>query len=250
MITKRLIPCLDVDKGKVVKGKKFVEICEAGDPLLLAKEYARQGADELVLLDITASHEGRNIFLDVVNTVAKQVFIPFTVGGGITSLTQMRQLLLAGADKVSINTAALQDPRLIKAAASMFGSQCVVVAIDVIKNEDSWSVYSHGGRKPTGRDAIAWAKEAEAHGAGELLVTSMDCDGTKQGYDLVLLKTLAQTVNIPIIASGGVGSWKHIRDAFLVGNADAALMASILHFKETTIPEIKTQLKQTGILVR
>ncbi len=250
MMTKRIIPCLDVDRGRVVKGTQFVDIRYAGDPVALAKAYAQQGADELVLLDITASIEHRDTMLDLVKSVAKEVFIPFTVGGGIRSIHHIRALLLAGADKVAINTAALQDEQLIRAAADLFGSQCIVLAMDVKQSPQGWRVYSHGGHKPTDKEAIAWATAAERLGAGEILLTSIDRDGTRRGYDLELLQSLTARLQIPVIASGGVGCWEDVRDAFTIGNADAALMASILHDGEYTIPELKRLLDAAGVAIR
>ena len=250
MITKRLIPCLDVDKGRVVKGKKFVDIKDAGDAIELAKKYEKDGADELVFLDITASSDGRDIFLDLVKSVAQQIFIPFTVGGGIRSIQNIRQLLLAGADKVALNTAALETPVLIREGAAACGSQCMVVAIDVKKTGSGWSVFSHGGRKATGRDAVEWALEVERLGAGEILLTSIDRDGTKSGYDLELIQLLTRKLTIPVIASGGVGSWEDIRDAFLIGQADAALMASIVHSGEYTMTQLKKLLSEANISIR
>ena len=250
MLSKRIIPCLDVDCGRVVKGTKFVNIKDAGSPVELAREYDRQGADELVFLDITASHENRNIMRDVVEEVAKQVFIPLTVGGGIRTIEDIRMMLNAGAEKVSINTAAIQTPQVITEAAKRFGSQCVVVAIDARKNGKRWEAYSHGGRRPTGLDAVEWAKKVEKLGAGEILLTSMDMDGTKQGYDLELTKKVSEAVNIPVIASGGVGELKHILEGFTIGKADAALAASIFHYKKYTIKQVKDYLKRNGVCVR
>jgi cyclase len=256
MLAKRIIPCLDVTEGRVVKGVKFVDLKDAGDPAELAAYYDREGADELVFLDITASAEKRYIMLEVVKKVAEKIFIPFTVGGGINDIETMRKLLAAGADKVSINTAAVNNPNLIKNAADKFGSQCVVVAIDAEKVQsptskvDKWEVYTHGGRTPTGMDAVEWAKKAEGLGAGEILLTSMDRDGTKDGYDLELTRAVADAVEIPVIASGGAGTMEHIYEAFIKGGADAALMASLLHYHELTIKEIKDYLANKGISVR
>ncbi|MFA5839180.1 MAG: imidazole glycerol phosphate synthase subunit HisF [Candidatus Margulisiibacteriota bacterium] len=258
MLAKRIIPCLDVTEGRVVKGTKFVNLKDAGDPVELAAYYDKEGADELVFLDITASSDKRYIMLDVVRRTAEKVFIPFTVGGGINDVETMRKLLSAGADKVSVNTAAINDPTLISKGAEKFGSQCIVVAIDAKMNTEHqthnselrWDVYTHGGRKPTGMDAVEWAIKAEKMGAGEILLTSMDCDGTKNGYDLALTKAIADAVNIPVIASGGAGTLEHIYEAFIKGNADAALLASLLHYKELTIKEIKDYLGDRGITVR
>lgn len=250
MLGKRIIPCLDVTEGRVVKGTKFVNLKDAGDPVELAAYYDQEGADELVFLDITASSDKRYIMLEVVKKVAEKVFIPFTVGGGIKDLVTMRELLAGGADKISINTAAINDPQLITKAAEKFGSQCVVVAIDAKRSGDHWEVYTHGGRTPTGRDAIQWAKEAEKLGAGEILLTSMDKDGTKDGYDLELTRAIADALVIPVIASGGAGKTEHIWLAFVQGHADAALLASLLHYRELTIKEIKDYLENKGITVR
>ncbi|MEJ7554285.1 MAG: imidazole glycerol phosphate synthase subunit HisF, partial [Aquificaceae bacterium] len=232
MLAKRIIPCLDVDKGRVVKGVRFLNLVDAGDPVEVAKVYEEQGADELVFLDITASAEDRKITLDVVKRVAEEVFMPFTVGGGISSLEDMRRLLEAGADKVSINTSAVKNPQLIYEGAKKFGSQCIVVAIDAKRRGNGWEVYIHGGRTPTGLDAIEWAKKAESLGAGEILLTSMDRDGTKSGYDIELTRAVSEAVNIPVIASGGAGSMEHFYEAFVLGGADACLAASLFHFKE------------------
>ena len=235
-VAKRIIPCLDVDQGRVVKGVNFVDLVDAGDPVEQARFYDAAGADELVFLDITATHEGRGIMREVVRRTADQVFIPLTVGGGLRTIEDMQAMLHAGADKVSINSAALNDPALITRGADAFGSQCIVVAIDAKRVSDDplrWDVYTHGGRNPTGRDALAWAIEAEERGAGELLVTSMDRDGTKQGYDLDLLRTLAERITIPVIASGGAGTLEHLRDGLTRGRADAVLAASIVHLRNT-----------------
>jgi imidazole glycerol-phosphate synthase subunit HisF len=250
MLAKRIIPCMDVDKGRVVKGIKFVNIKDAGDPVELAKEYNRQGADELVFLDITASHEKRDIMKEVVKDVAKQVFIPFTVGGGIRTIADMREILNAGADKVSVNTAAVKNPKLISEGAKKFGSQCIVLAIDAKRNRNSWEVYVHGGRTPTGIDAVEWAKKGRELGAGEILLTSMDTDGTKEGFDIELTRTISNAVNIPIIASGGVGTLEHFYDAFTEGKADAGLAASIFHYGEYTIDDVKKYLAKKGVCVR
>ncbi len=251
MLAKRIIPCLDVKNGRVVKGVKFVELRDAGDPVDCAIAYDREKADELVFLDITASHEERKILIEVVGKVAESIYIPFTVGGGIRNTQDIRELLKAGCDKVSINTSALENPNFIKEASSRFGNQCIVLAIDA-KREGvkGWGVYSHGGRKPAGRDAIEWAKEGESLGAGEILLTSMDRDGTKEGYDLELLKKISQSVRIPVIASGGAGKLEHFSDAFTKGEADACLAASIFHFGEIKILEIKSYLQGKNIPVR
>jgi len=251
MLAKRIIPCLDVTEGRVVKGVKFVDLKDAGDPVELAAYYDKEGADELVFLDITASSDKRYIMLEVVKRVAEKVFIPFTVGGGIKDVETMREILAGGADKVSVNTAAVQDPNLIKIASDKFGSQCVVVAIDAKKTSaQKWEVYTHGGRTPTGLDAVEWAKKAEKLGAGEILLTSMDRDGTKLGYELELTRAIADAVNIPVIASGGAGTPEHIYEAFVRGKADAALLASVLHYREMTIKEIKDYLENKGVTVR
>jgi len=250
VLAKRIIPCLDVDEGRVVKGVNFVDIRDAGDPVELASLYDEKGADELVFLDITASSDKRKIMLDIVRRTAEEVFIPFTIGGGIRSTEDMRELLNAGADKVSINSAAVKNPELIQQGARKFGSQCIVVAIDAKREGNSWTVYIHGGRKNTGRDAVDWAQEAEELGAGEILLTSMDGDGTKDGYDLELTRAIAEAVNIPVIASGGAGNLEHIKEAFTEGRADAALAASIFHFQEYTIQEVKDYLEAEGVNVR
>ena len=250
MLAKRIIPCLDVDKGRVVKGVRFLNLVDAGDPVEVAKVYEEQGADELVFLDITASAEDRKITLEVVKRVAEEVFMPFTVGGGISSLEDMRRLLEAGADKVSINTSAVKNPQLIYEGAKKFGSQCIVVAIDAKRKGNGWEVYIHGGRTPTGLDAIEWAKKAESLGAGEILLTSMERDGTKSGYDIELTKAVSKAVNIPVIASGGAGSMEHFYEAFVLGGADACLAASLFHFKEISIPELKGYLASKGVPVR
>lgn len=250
-LAKRIVPCLDVDQGRVVKGVRFVDIVDAGDPVEQAQFYDAAGADELVFLDITATHENRGIMRDVVRRTADQVFIPLTVGGGLRSVEDMRSMLQAGADKVSLNSAAIRDPNLIARGAAAFGSQCVVVAIDARRREDGgWEVYTHGGRKATGLDAVEWAVEAERRGAGELLVTSMDRDGTKDGYDVELLEAITSRVSIPVIASGGAGTLEHLRDGLAEGGADAVLAASIFHFREYTVEEAKSFLESAGVTVR
>lgn len=251
MLTKRIIPCLDVHNGRVVKGVNFVDLKDAGDPVEIAKAYDAAGADELVFLDITASSDARNIILDLVHKTAEQVFIPFTVGGGIRTVEDFREILKAGADKISVNSAAIKRPELISEAAYKFGSQCVVVAIDAKRTpEGGFSVYLNGGRVDTGIDAIGWAKQAEALGAGEILLTSMDADGTKNGYDLNLTKAVSDSVGIPVIASGGAGALPHFYDAITEGGADAVLVASLFHYKELEIKEVKEYLKTRGIPVR
>jgi len=250
MLAKRIIPCLDVDKGRVVKGVKFQNLRDAGDPVEVAKGYEEQSADELVFLDITASAEERKIMIEVVQRVAETVFIPFTVGGGVSSLEDIRTLLSAGADKVSINTAAVKNPQLIYESAKRFGSQCIVVAIDAKRSQRGWEVYIHGGRTPTGLDAVEWAKRVESLGAGEILLTSMDADGTKKGYDIELCRAVASAVSIPVIASGGAGTMEHFYEVFTQTNADAALAASLFHFKEVSIPGLKAYLKNKGVHVR
>jgi cyclase len=274
MLTKRIIPCLDVTEGRVVKGTRFVNLRDAGDPVEVAAVYDREGADELVFLDITASHERRRIMIDVVARTADQVFMPLTVGGGIRRLEDIRDLLKAGADKVSLNTAAVQEPSLVQRAAERFGSQCIVLAIDAKRRAEShntagspamagqqaaggkeslglaWEVYVHGGRTPTGKDAVAWAVEGEKLGAGEILLTSMDRDGTKDGYDLELTRAIAETVSIPVIASGGAGTLEHLHQGLVAGKADAVLAASIFHYREFTIPEAKRYLALRGVPVR
>jgi imidazole glycerol-phosphate synthase subunit HisF len=252
-LAKRIIPCLDVDAGRVVKGVRFLDIRDAGDPTEVARRYDEQGADELCFLDITASHDGRDTMVAVVEAVAAEVFIPLTVGGGIRTLRDIRVLLNAGADKVSINSAAVQDPGLIREASGRFGAQCIVVAIDarrVAGEVGRWQVYTHGGRRPTGLDAIDWAVAVEASGAGEILLTSMDRDGTQDGFDLDLTRAIAQAVAIPVIASGGVGNLDHLVDGVRIGKADAVLAASIFHFGTYTIPEAKAHLRAAGIEVR
>lgn len=250
MYAKRIIPCLDVKNGRVVKGTSFVNLRDAGNPVECAIEYDKQGADELVLLDITASSDARNIMVDIVSQVADNIFIPFTVGGGIRTVEDFTQILRAGADKVSINSSAIKRPDLINEAAYKFGSQCVVVAIDAKRNGKSWEIYINGGRIPMGIDAIEWAKEAEKRGAGEILLTSMDCDGQKQGYDIELTRAVSESVGIPVIASGGAGALSHFKDAFTAGKADAVLAASLFHFGEIPIPTLKEYLNQENIPVR
>ena len=249
-LAKRVISCLDVDAGRVVKGVNFVNLRDAGDPVEIARRYDEQGADELCFLDITASAAGRDTIVHVVEAVAAQVFIPLTVGGGVRSVQDVRRLLNAGADKVSINTAAVQDPSLVAAAAGRYGAQCIVVAIDAKRAGDHWEVFTHGGRKPTGLDAVDWARRMEAAGAGELLLTSMDRDGTREGFDLELTRAVCGTVDIPVIASGGVGSLDHLADGVLVGGADAVLAASIFHYGEYTVREAKLLMAGRGIEVR
>jgi len=252
MLAKRIIPCLDVKDGRVVKGTNFVGLKDAGDPVELAKAYDREGADEIVFLDITASHEKRDIITDIAGRTAEEVFIPFTVGGGIRTIDDFRKILKTGADKVSINTSALQNRKVITKAAERFGSQCVVVAIDAKRSADgkSWEVYTHGGRNATGIDAVSWAVEAAKLGAGEILLTSMDGDGMQMGYDLELTRAVADAVGIPVIASGGAGTLEHIYDALTAGGADAALVASIVHYKVFTIKQIKDYLAERGVIVR
>ncbi|MBI5300675.1 MAG: imidazole glycerol phosphate synthase subunit HisF [Chloroflexi bacterium] len=262
MLAKRIIPCLDVKDGRVVKGVNFVQLRDAGDPVEQARIYDAAGADELTFLDITASHERRDILLDVVRAVADQVFIPFAVGGGVRTVEDFRAILLAGVDKVAVNTAAVENPSVITEAAERFGSQCVVVAIDAKRRrtEDggrttstsplSWQVFTHGGRTPTGIDAIEWAREMERRGAGEILLTSMDRDGTKDGYDLELTRAIADTVSIPVIASGGAGRIEHFADGIIKGHADAVLAASLFHFGELTIGQVKDYLASRGVPVR
>ena len=251
MYAKRIIPCLDVKNGRVVKGTSFVNLVDAGDPVECAKQYDRQGADELVFLDITASSDSRDITIDMVEKVADTIFIPFTVGGGIRSVDDFNALLRAGADKVSVNSAAVHRPDLISEAAYKFGSQCVVAAIDAKRRpEGGWEVYIHGGRKPMGLDAVQWAVECERRGAGEILLTSMDGDGQKKGYDLALTKAVSESVGIPVIASGGAGALEHFYDAFTEGKADAVLAASLFHFGEIPIPTLKQYLNGKGISVR
>lgn len=250
MLTKRIIPCLDVKDGRVVKGVNFVSLRDAGDPVAIAAAYNDHKADEIVFLDITASHERRPIFIDVVKATAEKVFMPLTVGGGIRDLEDIRNLLKAGADKVSINSAAVKNPPLIQEAAERFGSQCIVVAVDAKRNQDHWDVYIHGGRVKTDKEAIAWVREAAALGAGEILLTSMDADGTKNGYDLELTKTVSEAVSIPVIASGGAGTLKHFADVLTLAGADAALAASVFHYNEIPIVKVKQYLKGKGIPIR
>ncbi len=252
MLAKRLIPCLDVHRGRVVKGVNFVNLQDAGDPVAQAAVYDAEGADELVFLDITASHEGRDTILDVVRGVAETVFIPFTVGGGVRSVDDMRLLLQAGADKVAVNTAAVETPDVIDAGAERFGAQAIVVAIDARRRADGggWEVVTHGGRQPRGLDAVEWAAEMARRGAGEILLTSMDKDGTKDGYDLALTQAVADAVPIPVIASGGAGTLAHFAEALTVGHADAALAASLFHYRELSIGEVKAYLAQQGVTVR
>jgi cyclase len=254
MLAKRVIPCLDVDRGRVVKGTNFLNLRDAGDPVAVAARYEQDGADELVFLDITASHEGRDIMLDVVRRTAEQVFMPLTVGGGIRTIEDIRALLLAGCDKVSINSAAVRDPEFVRAAALRFGSQCIVVNIDpkrvVRDGREIWEVHINGGRIGAGLEAVAWARQVEALGAGEIVLTSMDADGTKDGYDLEMTAAVSEAVSIPVVASGGAGRPEHLADAVTVGNADAALAASIFHFGEYTIQQTKQIMAQRGIAVR
>ncbi|MCE9625185.1 MAG: imidazole glycerol phosphate synthase subunit HisF [Deltaproteobacteria bacterium] len=250
MLTKRIIPCLDVKDGRVVKGTKFLNLVDAGDPVAVAEEYERQGADELTFLDITASHEKRDIILDVVEKTAEKCFMPLTVGGGVRNLDDIRNLLHAGADKVSINTAAVQDPDFVRRASDKFGSQCIVVAVDAKRSLDGWEVFIHGGRTPTGLETPLWCHKMEKFGAGEILLTSMDRDGTKSGYDIDLLQAVSDQVTIPVIASGGVGSLEDIYEGLTTGEADAALAASIFHFKEMTVGRVKEYLSEKGVLVR
>ncbi|WP_049627474.1 imidazole glycerol phosphate synthase subunit HisF [Bacillus sp. JFL15] len=252
MITKRIIPCLDVKEGRVVKGIQFLGLKDAGDPVELAEAYDREGADELVFLDISASHEGRKTMTDVVEQVAAKLAIPFTVGGGINQLSDMKRMLRAGADKVSVNTAAVLRPELITEGAEFFGSQCIVAAIDAKYDEysDCYKVYTHGGRKKTEWEVTAWAKEAVKRGAGEILLTSMDADGEKTGFNHTLTKLVSHAVPVPVIASGGAGSARHMLEAFTIGEADAALAASIFHYKETSIKEVKDYMKKHGVNVR
>jgi cyclase len=245
-----VIPCLDVDAGRVVKGTNFVELRDAGDPVELAARYDLEGADELVFLDITASSDNRATTIEMVHRVAEQVYIPFTVGGGIRTLEDARRMLRAGADKVSVNTAAVERPELISEIAAEFGAQCVVCAIDAKRSADSWEVYLHGGRTPTGIDAIEWAQEAVRRGAGEILLTSMDRDGTREGFDLDLTQAIVDAVTVPVIASGGVGSIEHLVEGVAVGRADAVLAASIFHFREHTVAEAKSEMAAAGIQVR
>jgi len=252
MLTKRIIPCLDVKGGRVVKGVQFLELRDAGDPVEIAEMYDRQGADELTFLDITASSDQRDIIIDVVRRTAERVFMPLTVGGGVRTVDDIRRLLNAGADKVSINTAAVHRPEFVQESAERFGSQCTVVAIDArrVPGEDRWEVYTHGGRNATGIDVLEWAQRMEEYGAGEILLTSMDCDGTKDGYDLPLTRNVVDAVSIPVIASGGVGNLEHLYDGFVRGGASACLAASIFHYREYTIGEAKEYLRQKNVAVR
>ena len=253
-LAKRIIPCLDVDKGRVVKGVQFVDIRDAGDPVEVARRYNEQGADEITFLDITASHEARDTTLHLVERMAGEVFIPLTVGGGVRGLQDIRNLLNAGADKVAINSAAIHDPDFVREAAQRFGSQCIVVAIDAkqVEQGDSprWEIFTHGGRKPTGINAIEWAEKMTAYGAGEILLTSMDRDGTKNGFDLSLTSRISGAVHVPVIASGGVGNLQHLVDGIIEGKADAVLAASIFHFGEHTVPEAKRYMAERGVNVR
>ena len=250
MLTKRIIPCLDVKAGRVVKGTQFLDLQDAGDPVEVARTYDSEGADELCFLDITASHENRSIILNVVARTAEQVFMPLTVGGGISATDDIRALLKAGADKVSINTGAVNRPEFVREAAEMFGSQCIVVAIDAKRVGDHWEVFTHGGRNATGIDACVWAERMERYGAGEILLTSMDRDGTKAGYDLALTRAISDRVGIPVIASGGVGNLEHLYEGLTQGRASAALAASIFHFREYSIGECKNYLAARGVAVR
>jgi cyclase len=250
MLTRRIIPCFDVDRGRVVKGVSFVELRDAGDPVELARVYEQEGADELVFLDITASSDDRSTVYDMVAATAEQVFIPFTVGGGIRSPLDMKMMLELGAEKVSINTSAIQNPDLINEGAYRFGSQCIVVAIDAQKSQEGWEVFTHGGRNPTGMDAVAWAVEAASRGAGELLLTSMDADGHQRGYDVGMLRAISEAVPVPIIASGGAGGPEHMVAALTEGKADAVLAASIFHFGTYSIREVKEHLAAAGLPVR
>jgi cyclase len=250
MLTRRIIPCFDVDRGRVVKGVSFVELRDAGDPVELARVYEQEGADELVFLDITASSDDRSTVYDMVAATAEQVFIPFTVGGGIRSPLDMKMMLELGAEKVSINTSAIQNPDLINEGAYRFGSQCIVVAIDAQKSQEGWEVFTHGGRNPTGMDAVAWAVEAASRGAGELLLTSMDADGHQRGYDVGMLRAISEAVPVPVIASGGAGGPEHMVAALTEGKADAVLAASIFHFGTYSIREVKEHLAAAGLPVR
>jgi cyclase len=250
MLAKRIIPCLDVKAGRVVKGVKFVELKDAGDPVEVARTYDADGADELCFLDITASHEERKILLDVVSRTAEQVFMPLTVGGGVRTLADIRSLLKAGADKVSINTAAVQRPEFVKEAAQRFGTQCIVVAIDAKRVGDGWHVFTHGGRNASGIDAVTWARTMESYGAGEILLTSMDCDGSKAGYDLALTRAVSEAVRLPVIASGGAGNLQHLYEGFTEGKAAAVLAASIFHYREFTITQAKEYLRGRGVAIR
>ena len=251
MVSKRIIPCLDVKDGRVVKGVRFVNLRDAGDPVEVAKKYSEEGADEITFLDITASHEKRKTMIDMVERTASEVFVPLTVGGGLRTVEDVRELLLAGADKVTINTAAIADPDFVRRASDRFGSQCIVVAIDARRrNNGGWEVFTHGGRNPTGIDAVGWAAKMEDFGAGEILLTSMDRDGTEDGYDLQLTRSISETVGIPVIASGGAGRLEHLLEAVEAGRADAVLCASIFHYGKYSINEAKEFLSERGVLVR
>ncbi len=250
MLAKRVIPCLDVKNGRVVKGTQFVDLKDAGDPVENAMAYDQQGADEIAFLDITASYEKRDILIDIVRRTAEEIFIPLTVGGGVRSLEDIRRLLKAGADKVSINTAAVKDPHFVERASKRFGSQCIVIAIDAKRKGEGWEVYTHGGRVPAGVDAVLWAKRMEEKGAGEILLTSMDRDGTKDGYDIELTRTISEKVSIPVIASGGVGTLEHLYEGLILGKASAVLAASIFHYREYTVQQVKEYLKEKGVTVR
>ncbi len=254
MLAKRIIPCLDVNEGRVVKGTNFVNLRDAGDPVEAAELYDGQGADELTFLDITASSDARDIIIDVVRATAERVFMPVTVGGGVREIADVRKLLLAGADKVSINTAAVDRPEFVQEAAQRFGSQCIVVAVDAKRRgenpDDGWEVYTHGGRNPTGIDTLEWVRRMQAMGAGEILLTSMDCDGTKNGFDIPLTRAVAEAIEIPVIASGGAGNAEHMAESLTAGKADASLAASIFHFRETTVREVKEILAKRGVPVR
>lgn len=255
MLAKRIIPCLDVKAGRVVKGVNFENLRDAGDPVEIARRYDAEGADELVFLDITASHENRGILLDVVRRTAEEVFMPLTVGGGVRNPDDIRVLLKSGADKVSLNTRAVENPQVLREGAERFGSQCIVLAIDAKRKDPSdpskgWEVYTHGGRKATGRDAVEWAQEGVSLGAGEILLTSMDCDGTKNGFDLALTSAVSGTVTVPVIASGGVGTLQHMADGVTLGKADAVLAASIFHYREFTVRQVKEFMRSQGIPVR
>jgi len=250
LLAKRIIPCLDVKDGRVVKGTQFVDLKDAGDPVEIAKVYDQQGADEIAFLDITASYERRDILLDIVQRTAEEIFIPLTVGGGVRRLEDIRTLLKAGADKVSVNTAAVKDPQFVERASKRFGSQCIVIAIDAKRKGDTWEVFTHGGRVPTGLDALLWAKKMEDLGAGEILLTSMDRDGTKDGYDIDLTRSISDQVSIPFIASGGVGTLDHLYEGLAHGKASAVLAASIFHYREFSISQVKSFLKEKGVVVR
>jgi len=250
MLAKRIIPCLDVKNGRVVKGIQFVNLRDAGDPVENARAYDEQGADEIAFLDITASSDERDILLDVVRKTAEEIYIPLTVGGGVRRLEDIRNLLNAGADKVSVNTAAVKDPSFVERASKRFGSQCIVIAIDAKRKGEGWEVFTHGGRTPTGIDAVAWARRMEEMGAGEILLTSMDRDGTKDGYDIDLTRTIAEATSIPVIASGGVGNLEHLYEGLVLGKASAVLAASIFHYREYSIAQVKSFLRDRGVTVR